>query len=573
MTMFSNDANTSRITLLDGQQSGKAAEAVAVNSDSDSGAVTLSLDSNVGEAEDERATFIISKMETEAEDGSAIYTIVQTATVTNNESITSMIHEAMMETFFSSQTGETRLNLLEVLSKSGQANHENAMLTISGTETEAEDEDEDEDEDENEDEDESAINAVSQAETETSNEVFMSTMNNALIEQLLGDQTVRGSTWCLPSEPDEANRESSALTGMGTETESEETSATYTVDHVETVSQLETAADNESTNSVIDKTLMEQCLKDQSEETKLNLLEISRDTNIDDVTRSFALAVAIIVDWWQYYAQEDNPTSLQIHFGPPLTLLMVFALLPEKYQGFISVVDENRSPFGNDENLSWLHEQTMEVLVSISMDPAPTSHIFGRSLGSMMRNDVDAAWRVFTGRCWLEDQMFLLSSGQLEPDDLYQFPPETKKIVFFFNPTEAHWTTVEIDLSDEVWTYSIYNSLSQGEKGPTWNACHEQFPFLEQLICRASGFPEPKTREIIAAASAQQDNAYDCGPIALYNAMELLEGRKPGTAVDTDNLRLKYLMLILDALPLLDQGLGLAEFRSRMRELWLNSSV
>lgn len=557
MTLFSNDTNTSGVTLLNGQLSGKAADEVTAISDSGPNTVTLLLDSNPGEADDESTTFTISETETEAKDGSAIYAVIQAGTVTNIESITSIIDDAMMEAFLRAQTGETRLNLLKNLSESGEASHESAMLTISGTETEAEDE--------------STIDAVSQAETETSNESFTSTMNNALIAQLLGDQTEGGSTWCLPSEPDEANRESSALISMGTETESEQTSATYTVDQVETVSQLETAADNESTTAVIDKTLMEQCLKDQTEETKLHLLEVSRDTNIDDVTRSFALALAMIVDWWQYYAKEDNPTSLQIYFGSPLTLLMVFALLPEKYQGFISVNDENRSPFGNDDSLSWLHEQTMEVLVSISMDPAPKYHIFGRSLGSMMRIDVDAGWRVITGRCWLEDQYFLLSKGELEAD-LYHFPPETKTIVFFFNPTEAHWTTVEIDLSDELWTYSLYNSLSQGEKGPTWNACHEQFPFLEQLICLASGFPEPKTREIIAATSAQQDNAYDCGPIALYNAMELLEGRRPEIAVDTDNLRLKYLMLVLDALPLLDQELELAEFRGRMREIWLNSS-
>ena len=551
MTPFSNDMNMSRVTLLGGQQSGMATDEFTANPDNGPDVVTLLLESDPGEADDQRATFTIRKMDTKAEDESAIYAVIQAGTVTTNENITSIIDEAMMETCPGAQTGETRLNLLEVLSESGEANHENAMLTISGTQTEAEDE--------------SAIDAVSQAETETSNETFMSTMNNALIVQLLADQTEGGPTWCLPREPGEANRESSALISIGTETESEETSASCTVDQVQTVDHVETVADNESTTSTIDKTLKKQCLRDQTEDTKLNLLEISKDANVDDGTRSFALAVAMIVDWWQYYAQEDNPTSLQIHFGPPLTLLMVFALLPEKYQSFISVNDENRSPFGNDENLSWLHEQTMEVLVSISMDPAPKSHIFGQSLGSMMRSEVDAGWRVITGRCWLEDQYFLLSKGELEPD-LYHFPPETKKIVFFFNPTEAHWTTVEIDLGDEVWTYSLYNSLSQGEKGPTWNACHEQFPFLEQLICRASGFPEPKTREIIAATSAQQDNVYDCGPIALYNAMELLEGRRPENEVDTDNLRLKYLILILDALPLLDQGLELAQFRSRMRQ-------
>lgn len=448
---------------------------------------------------------------------------------------------------------------LSIDSSQCEADEESATSTISETETESEDT--------------SATYAADQVDIETNNEDIMSMIHNDMMEELFGDQTeeMRPNVVKTLSELDEANHEDATTTITETGTESEEASAAYTDNQSETTSQVETAADDESTTPLIDKAFIEQCLRDQTEETKLNLFELSNDTSIDDVSRSFALAVAMTIDWWQYYAQEVSPTSFQIHFGSPMTLLMVFALLPERYQHFISVDDDNRSPFGNDDSLSWIHEGAMDVIVSLSMDPAPTSYIFGRGLASMMRVDVDEAWRVIAGRPWLEDQLHLLSNGEIEADP-YFFPQEAQKIVFFYNPTEVHWTVVEVDLSDEeCWTYTLYNSLSYGEKGPTWSACQEHFPLLEQLICLASGFPEPTTREIVTGTSAQQENAYDCGPIAIYNAMGLLEGRSPGTEVDTESLRLKYLTLILDALPLLSEELELPEFRARMRHIWLDS--
>ena len=426
---------------------------------------------------------------------------------------------------------------------------------------------------ENESEDTCVIYAVHRAKTETNNEDFMSLIHGDMMEELFGDQTeeMRLNVVKALSDLDEANHENATIDMTETDSESEDASATHPVNHqCETVNQVETAADSKSSISAIDKAMREQCLREQTEETKLNLFELTRDTSMDDVPRSFALAVAMMVDWWQYYAQEVCPTSFQIPFGSPMTLLMIFALLPEKYQHWISVEDENRSPFGNGQSLSWIHEGSMDSIVSISMDPAPTSHIFGRGLASMMRTDVDEAWQDITGKPWLEDQLNLLSDGKIEAEP-YRFPPWTKKIVFFYNPTEVHWTVVGVDLSDKVWTYTLYNSFSHGKKGPTWNACQEHFPLLERLICCASGFLEPETREIVLGTSAQQDDAYDCGPIAIYNAMELLEGRGPRDEVDTEGLRLKYLTLILDALILLNEELELPEFRARMRKIWIDS--
>lgn len=361
-----------------------------------------------------------------------------------------------------------------------------------------------------------------------------------------------------------------------TYTASEMKTATYNEGATHAVGETETAveANDESATSTVSKMTVAHTLKTQTEETWINLLNIAEDVDMDQDARCFAETSAKIVEWWQKYAKENNPTSHLIEFGvnPPINLLMVLALLPEKYQGFIRIRDEHRSPFGNGENLSWLHEQTMDMLLGLRMDPVPASARFGQGLALMVRDDVDEGWQLFTGRSWLEDQIHLWSNNELELD-LYRFPPETKKIVFFFNPTEIHWTVVDVVLQDDVWTYTLYNSLSQGERGPTWKACQKQFPLLEQLICRASGFTEPGIRKIVAATSTQQENPYDCGPIAIHNAGELLEGRTPKTDVSTENLRLMYLRLILDALCLLNEGLPTSTFRARMREIWLDHTT
>ena len=115
------------------------------------------------------------------------------------------------------------------------------------------------------------------------------------------------------------------------------------------------------------------------------------------------------------------------------------------------------------------------------------------------------------------------------------------------------------------WTYTLYDSLTQGELGPIWDACRKQFHILEDLICSASGFKGPQTRELDRGASAQQKNPYDCGPIAIYNAIELVGGRKPNTKIDPEYLRLKYLQQIHKGLYLLDEGLEPSVVRLHMR--------
>ena len=72
------------------------------------------------------------------------------------------------------------------------------------------------------------------------------------------------------------------------------------------------------------------------------------------------------------------------------------------------------------------------------------------------------------------------------------------------------------------------------------------------------------------ANSAQQENVHDCGPIAVYNAIELLEGREPCTEVDPEELRLNHLKLIRDALYVLDEGLEMPAFRAYMCRVCLD---
>ena len=372
------------------------------------------------------------------------------------------------------------------------------------------------------------------------------------------------STACSFSETEiETNSEISSEHGIPSEANDERTM--YTASETMTESDGESATDADNEMSVALPSW------EQTEETRMNLIEIAEDVERDESTQSFAGTVAEIVEWWQNHTKDGNPTLHHVDFGvgASIDLLMVFALLPERYQGLICIEDDRRSPSGDGKNLSWLHEQTTDILVQLSTNPHSRSVCFGQGLAFMVRDDVDAGWRAFIGRSWLEDQLHLLSIGELEPG-LYRFPPGTEKIVFLFNPTENHWTVVEVDLDDYVWTYTLYNSLCQGERGPTWKACQEQFPLLEKLICRTSGFAEPATREIVTAASAQQDNPYDCGPIAVYNAIELLEGRKPCTDIDPEELRLRYLMLIRDALYVLDQGLATRAFRVYMRKVCLD---
>ncbi len=114
--------------------------------------------------------------------------------------------------------------------------------------------------------------------------------------------------------------------------EMEATTADESATH--TISGTETESDDESTTYNLGTTSTEQILMEQTEETKLNLYNISKNIELDERTQYFAWIVAAILEFWQDNAGDQNPMSHQIDFGEgsPINILMILALLPEKYQ-------------------------------------------------------------------------------------------------------------------------------------------------------------------------------------------------------------------------------------------------
>lgn len=152
-------------------------------------------------------------------------------------------------------------------------------------------------------------------------------------------------------------------------------------------------SDEESTADTLTNVVKEGILREQTRQSWYNLVEVAENKEMDELTQSFAGTVADIVEWWASHTINENPISHFVDFGvgSPINLLMILALLPERYQGLICIEDERRSPSGNGENLSWLHEQTTDVLVRLSVDPDSKSMHFGESLASMIRDSVDEA--------------------------------------------------------------------------------------------------------------------------------------------------------------------------------------
>jgi len=325
----------------------------------------------------------------------------------------------------------------------------------------------------------------------------------------------------------------------------------FTDESADTIATGQASNDNEGTSDAARKIEMEQILKEQTEATRSWLAEIAESPDLDELSQAFARTTAAIIRHWQEHAKGENPTSHIIDFGTGLkiNLLMVLAILPERYQNGILIEDKNRSPSGDGDAASWLHEDTMNLLVGL-FHTQDSRRVFGQGLASMISNDIDESWKEWYEKSYLEHQIEQMSNNELSEQEmkLYQYPDRTEKIIFFFNPTGIHWTLVEVDLSQQCWTYTLYNSLSQGRRGSTWKACKRRLPLLEHLICRVSGFPEPESRAFIMGTSVQQKNHYDCGPIAVYNAIELLGNRRPSETIDAEHHRLCYLTKILSCL-------------------------
>ena len=120
--------------------------------------------------------------------------------------------------------------------------------------------------------------------------------------------------------------------------------------------------------------------------------------------------------------------------------------------------------------------------------------------------------------------------------------------MYFFNYTETHWTLLVRDVSEEKWTHTLYNFLEVYLNGAARSAAQEQLAMIDALIQGASCFPKPKHRELVVDNSAQQTDPYDCGVITVYNAVELLNGRKPEEQINSKLLRLEYITRIISKL-------------------------
>lgn len=308
-------------------------------------------------------------------------------------------------------------------------------------------------------------------------------------------------------------------------------------------------ASNEPLADAGKKLQIQRLLSEQTERTRRYLEAIADFPDMDDLTKDFARTTAAIIDYWQYIADGENPTShlIDLGVGVKVNLLMVLAILPERYQNGILIKDESRS--ANGSALSWLHEDTMNLIIELSCERDPV-RFFGQGLTSMVSEEIDNSWNEWYGKSYLEFQMDEMANDQLTEAEmnLYRYPDYTESIMVLFNPTGNHWTLVEIDFEADCFTYTLYNSLSDGEQDAVWNACLQQLPLLEQLICRASDFDQPESRKFILGTSAQQDNIHDCGPITVYNAISLLRDRYPEKYLDTETFRCCCLDRILSSL-------------------------
>jgi hypothetical protein len=288
----------------------------------------------------------------------------------------------------------------------------------------------------------------------------------------------------------------------------------------------------------------------------LESIATGRLTNPDKHLKDFALQLHEIIGHWQRRAGTKNPLDYDVEFSPGIsaTLLQVFALVPEEYQEYIKVNDSKRSP--NNQPYSWLDESIMNVLVHLECEkrnPDDTVR-FGFQLAFDVRESMDNLFKKTNGKLFLEYRIHQKDIGEPEPDwnpvKVYTFPKNTTKIVYFFNYSESHWTLLEMDLGKDQWIHTLYNSFDNGtnsdKKGPSWNAAKGNCHLLENLVQAAFGIPPPeKPSKIISGLSNKQINYFDCGVLAVANAILILFGGKTEQwSIDCNKARLEWLTLL-----------------------------
>lgn len=105
---------------------------------------------------------------------------------------------------------------------------------------------------------------------------------------------------------------------------------------------------NEPLTDVDKKLQMQRVLSEQTETTRCYLEAVADLSDVDDLTKNLATTTAAIIGYSQHLADGENPTSylIDLGVGVKVNLLMVLAILPERYQNGILIKDESRSANG-----------------------------------------------------------------------------------------------------------------------------------------------------------------------------------------------------------------------------------
>jgi hypothetical protein len=269
--------------------------------------------------------------------------------------------------------------------------------------------------------------------------------------------------------------------------------------------------------------------------------------------KHFANEVLTIISNFQQRAQEAGKPSwnFSIDFSKDatkprtLTLVQILSLLPEKYQPSLTHLNDERR--GKFNTRSWMDGNLMDVLVNLHHQNKDGDEIqFGYGLESDACRSMDELFQMEHNSSALDHKCHLVRKGaprsEWDPDGKYKILPSIKKIVYFWNYREDHWTVMESTIDNGNWNHENYNSCSTPYVFSSRTEC-ESFYSLQALIQLASGFPAT-IGGVAQGKSALQTGPTDCGVVAVYNAIQLLRAEKPSTIIDTDLQRLTYLCWI-----------------------------
>ncbi|KAL3427094.1 hypothetical protein PVAG01_00603 [Phlyctema vagabunda] len=294
----------------------------------------------------------------------------------------------------------------------------------------------------------------------------------------------------------------------------------------------------------------------ETEWTKKLCDDVATNRGCDSELRCLARTLVCIIGFWQSQAGDKEPSHhpIKLHQDTvTVTLLQVFALVPAHYQWMVLVNMEERA---RDGDPSWLCESIMEVLVVLNRNRQVNANFFAPAMASMARGSLDDYYQDVFPKSYLE---YVVNEVPDDKEDWvegrsFKVPPATESIVYFYNYTEEPWTVGVIGVHDNKWKHSLLDSFTTEEtKGPLFKSFKRHSGHFQTLIQTASGLPLVKGSVYSSGKSAQQYNTNDCGVIAVYNAIQILNGATRQTGVDTTRQRLGFLEDVLKKLKTLPQ--------------------